>query len=100
MLRAVAARLRLPENEPERRAALVAAEQEQCPLVTGDRRLREAARLEGVEVHGTLWLGRRLVEEGCIAVDELEHAYGRMKLARRRLPWGKVEEQLRDLRGA
>ena len=87
-----------PNTSANDRAALVGAEQENCPLVTGDRRLREAAEAEGVEVHGTLWLVDKLVKEGCLALDELEVAYERMRAAGRRLPWGSVAEQLRRLR--
>ena len=78
-------------------AALAAAEQESCPLLTGDRRLRAAAEEEGVDVHGTLWLAARLVREGHLSVDELREAYSRMRAAGRRLPWEKVQVQLREL---
>lgn len=79
-------------------AALALAEQERCPLLTGDRHLRVAAEAEGVEVRGTLWLAERLVVEGIITVDQLTEAYDRMKAASRRLPWSDVERQLRRLR--
>jgi hypothetical protein len=36
--------------------ALALARQEKCPLLTGDRNLRDAAAAEQTEVHGTLWL--------------------------------------------
>lgn len=80
-------------------AALALAEQEGCPLLTGDRHLREAARAEEVEVHGTLWLGERLVVAGVVHVPKLRAAYERMKTAGRRLPWDEVEHQLRRLAG-
>lgn len=100
VLRVAALGATYPRTSANDRAALVGAEQEQCPLVTGDRRLREADSAEGVEVHGTLRLARRLVDGGCLNADELECAYDRMKAAQRRLPWAQVEEQLMDLRGA
>ncbi len=78
-------------------AALALAEQEACPLVTGDRRLREAADGEGVEVHGTLWVAELLFTEGIVTITELRHAYMRMRDAGRRLPWDAVEDQLRRL---
>ena len=78
-------------------AALALAEQEGCPLVTGDRRLREAADHEGVEVHGTLWVAELLCTEGIVSVAQLRVAYARMRGAGRRLPWQVVEEQLQRL---
>lgn len=80
-------------------AALALAEQRRCPLVTGDRHLRDAARTEGVEVHGTLWLGERLVRGGVVSVARLQTAYEAMRAASRRLPWDEVERQHRHLRG-
>ncbi|MGM0575957.1 MAG: DUF3368 domain-containing protein [Myxococcota bacterium] len=80
-------------------AALAAAEQEGCPLLTGDRNLRMAAQEEGVEVHGTLWVAERLVAVGVITAAQLREAYGRMKASDRRLPWAEVARQLARLEG-
>jgi predicted nucleic acid-binding protein len=78
-------------------AALAAAEQQKCPLLTGDRNLRSAALAEGVEVHGTLWLADRFVSSGIVSLAQLREAYARMRVAGRRLPWAEVDEQLRRL---
>lgn len=44
--------------------ALALARQEQCPLLTGDQKLREASSAEGVTVVGTIWLvGEMLTAE-------------------------------------
>ena len=59
--------------------ALALAHQEHCPLMTGDRYLREAAEHEAVEVRGTLWLMERLIEEGILTVARAEVAYEQMK---------------------
>lgn len=77
--------------------ALALAEQEACPLLTGDRHLRSAAEAEGVTVHGTLWLAERAVETGALTIEELGEVYQRMRDAGRRLPWREVEAQLRRL---
>jgi hypothetical protein len=76
--------------------ALMLARQEQCPLLTGDRRLRGAAARyhPEVDVRGTLWLVQRLKDEGLITAQEAAAAYGRMKDAGSRLPWKEVERQL------
>lgn len=78
-------------------AAMAAAEQEACPLLTGDRNLRVAAEAEGIEVHGTLWVAECLVVAGVVSVDELRDAYAKMKASDRRLPWAEVDRQLRRL---
>jgi len=75
--------------------ALALAKQESCPLVTGDRRLREAANNERVEVKGTLWLIERMFEEKFISKEGARKAYDKMRDANRRLPWAQVIQQLK-----
>ena len=78
--------------------ALALAEYENCPLLTGDRYLREAAEDEGVNVKGTIWLIEQMVKYGKITVEVAEQAYGTMKNSNRRLPWNSVEQSLQELR--
>lgn len=77
--------------------ALALAKQEGCPLLTGDRRLREAAEQEGVESKGTLWLIERMVEESIITVTGAADAYESMFRENRWLPKGEVTKQLKRL---
>jgi hypothetical protein len=91
----LAARYRKPNRNDL--FALVLAEQESCPLLTGDRFLREAALAEGVTVHGTLWVTERMVEARVLSASRLRAAYARMREHGRRLPWGKVEALLERL---
>jgi len=77
-------------------SALALAEQESCPLLTGDRRLRDAATHEGVTVHGTLWVVRRLVDHG-VPVDAVRQAFKAMRGAGRRLPWDRVRRLIQEL---
>lgn len=79
--------------------ALTLARHHICPLLTGDRDLRTVADEHGVEVHGTLWLLERLLQQELIALNQLEQAYKRMRAAQRRLPWNEVEWQLQRLKG-
>lgn len=79
--------------------ALSLAKQEQCPLLTGDARLREAALCENVDVRGTLWLMERLFAAAVLDIAKIEAAYGKMRQENRRLPWQDVEVQLQRLRG-
>ncbi len=74
--------------------ALALAKQEQCPLLTGDAKLREAAIQENIEVHGTLWIMERLFLTRVLNTREAAHAYEKMRQDKRRLPWDQVERQL------
>jgi hypothetical protein len=78
--------------------ALALAKHEQCPLLTGDRRLRIAAEQEHVEVRGTIWLVERLYETGIIDIDRMEQAYESMRHNGRRLPWTEIKRRLRQLK--
>ena len=78
--------------------ALALASQEKCPLLTGDLRLRTAGQLEGVDIHGTLWLIERMVKARTVTVRQAEGAYTKMREAGRRLPWDEIEKQLRALK--
>lgn len=78
--------------------ALVLALDRECPLLTGDKALRQLAGEKGVEVFGTLWLMEQLFEAGLISIDEMESAYETMLNAQRRLPEGEIKRQLKRLR--
>jgi predicted nucleic acid-binding protein len=77
--------------------ALALANQEDCPLLTGDRRLRSASEAEGRAVRGTLWLVEELFGAGLVDAASVRAAYEGMKAQGRRLPWGEIEAQLRRL---
>jgi len=76
--------------------ALVLAEQEQCPLLTGDRRLRALAneRYPTLEIRGTLWLVEQLVTQGHISLTCAQKAYDRMISDGSRLPLQDIKTQL------
>lgn len=78
--------------------ALALARQEECPLLTGDGRLRTAGQTEGIEVHGTLWLIEQMVRARTITFRQADTGYAKMRKAGRRLPWDDVDQQLRALR--
>lgn len=76
--------------------ALVLAKQKECPLLTGDMRLRKAAEKEQVEVKGTIWIIGKLLINEIISVQDARIAYDKMKAKGRRLPWAEVEKQLAE----
>ncbi len=74
--------------------ALVLAKQEDCPLVTGDKALRDAATAERVTLYGTLWLVERMIRERRITVAVAEQSFAQMRDRGSRLPWDTVAELL------
>ena len=74
--------------------ALALAAAKRCPLLTGDKALREAAKKEAVIVHGTIWVTEMLIANGLISVTQARDAFQRMRNAGRRLPWPIAEATL------
>ncbi|MDZ7829361.1 MAG: DUF3368 domain-containing protein [Halofilum sp. (in: g-proteobacteria)] len=81
-------------------AALALARSIGCPLVTGDSRLRAAARTEAIEVHGTVWLIERMLDEHLITTGTARTAFESMRNNGRRLPWQKAERMIRRKSGS
>jgi len=75
-------------------SALALAIQEKCPLLTGDKDLRIAAKKEGVEVHGTIWIVEKLLDQKLIQHPQAKVSFDTMKVNGSRLPWGEVEKLL------
>lgn len=80
--------------------ALLLARREGGILLTGDRRLRNAATTEGVERHGHLWLIERLAEHAIIAKGVLVGVLTSWKNdVRVRLPDEAIDRTVKRLRG-
>lgn len=77
--------------------SLALARQQNCPLLTGDRRLREICDAVGHAVNGMLWLIKEMHDAGLLTREEVVEAYQAMKQQRRRLPWPRVQAQLREM---
>lgn len=75
--------------------ALAVAQQEQCRLLSGDQALREAAKTEGLQVVGTIWLVGEMLHAKIITKKDARAAYHKMKESGRRLPWAEAESQLK-----
>lgn len=80
--------------------ALALANEMQCPLLTGDAALRQAAESEKVEVKGTVWLISEMIQQHRITVAVARAALHKMKVNGRRLPWEIAEEMLVKLEAA
>ena len=72
--------------------ALLLARRERAILLTGDRRLRNAATTEGIERHGHLWMIERLSEQAIVADNTLVKVLLSWKKDPRvRLPDGEID---------
>lgn len=80
--------------------ALALADEKQCPLLTGDAALRQAAEAEQVEVKGTVWLIAEMVQQQRITVAVARAALHKMRVNGRRLPWEVAEQMLVTLETA
>jgi len=76
--------------------ALVLAQDQKCPLLTGDGHLRKAATNESVEVHGTVWLVKEMYEARLITAIEAESAFNTMQVRGSRLPWKEIEKMIAE----
>jgi predicted nucleic acid-binding protein len=74
--------------------ALVLAEIEKCPLLTGDSALRRAAEAENLKVNGTLWLIGDMIQKKLITTVVARAALKKMQNSGRRLPWELAESLL------
>jgi len=78
--------------------ALALAKQEGCPLLTGDKQLRNVALSEEISTMGTIWLLRTMVEHQILTVQQALEAIEKMKNGGRRLPWAEAERILKNLK--
>lgn len=74
--------------------ALALARQECCPLLSGDKALRQAAKKEGVDVRGTIWLVGEMLQTKVVSRKQAKAAYAAMLNDGRRLPEDEIKKQL------
>ncbi|MCK4991970.1 MAG: hypothetical protein KAS29_15835 [Bacteroidales bacterium] len=67
-----------------------------CPLLTGDRKLRKEAEDQGVEVHGTIWVIRGLVDNELIDRRKGIHFLETLKKVNSSLPAVEIENLMRQ----
>ncbi|MFZ7304588.1 PIN domain-containing protein [Avibacterium avium] len=78
--------------------ALSLAKQEKCPLLTGDKALRDAANREAVLIKGTIWVLEQLVIYKKISKDEAMSALDIMLKAGRRLPFDEAKSLIKNIK--
>lgn len=74
--------------------ALALARQECCPLLSGDKALRHAAKKEGVDVRGSIWLVGEMLQAKVVTRKQASTAYAAMLSDGRRLPENEIKKQL------
>ena len=77
--------------------AIVLAQKERCPLLTGDRDLRHAAGQECVLVNGTIWLIEQLLGHNLLTAEEAYLSLEKMEQSGRRLPWDIARARVADI---
>ena len=87
---------RYPNPSPRDLSVLVVADVDDGIVVSGDGPLRDAARNEGMTVHGVLWVLDRLVDEAIITKARAATALNAMLQQGARLPEDPVEGRLED----
>lgn len=68
----------------------------ECPLLTGDRKLKIEAEKQGVEVHGSIWVIRSLVENGLIDKMKGIMLLGLLKEVNSSLPFEEIDKLIRS----
>ena len=64
-------------------------------LLTGDRKLRNASLIDGVEVHGIIYVIDQLVEEGILAKRIAISKLKQLGTSNPRLPKDEIEQRIR-----
>jgi len=66
-----------------------------CPILTGDRKLRIEAEEQGVEVHGTIWVIMRLVDNELIDKKQGVQLLESLKTVNSSLPFEEIDNLIR-----
>lgn len=74
------------------------AKQLNCPLLTGDAKLRSEAIDQGVKVHGSLWVILTLVEQKIISSADGIAYLEKLKVVNDRLPLDEIEKLIKKLK--
>ncbi len=76
--------------------ALITAQSINAILLTGDGNLRRAAELEGVPIHGTLWVLDEMVRLEIISLAQATEALNLMREKGSRLPQTECDKRLKN----
>lgn len=83
---------------PEDIPVMVYAIDNDCRLLTGDKKLRDKAMMENIKVSGVLYITDLLTKEGMIEKEEMAIALDRLLKSNNRLPKRLIKERIEALR--
>lgn len=83
---------------PEDISVMVYAIDNNCRLLTGDKKLKEKAIIENVKVSGVLYLTDLLMQDSEISNDEMIEALERLLNSNNRLPKKLIKERIESLK--
>lgn len=83
---------------PEDISVMVYAIDNDCRLLTGDKKLRDKAMMENIKVSGVLYITDLLTKEGMIEKEEMAIALERLLKSNNRLPKRLIKERIEALR--
>lgn len=83
---------------PEDISVMVYAIDNDCRLLTGDKKLRDKAMMENIKVSGVLYITDLLTKEGIIEKEEMASALERLLKFNNRLPKRLIKERIEALR--
>lgn len=77
---------------------MVYARDNDCRLLTGDKKLRERATLENVKVSGILYITDMMVKESIIDKEKMISALNQLLESNNRLPKRLIRERIESLK--
>jgi predicted nucleic acid-binding protein len=69
-----------------------------CPMLTGDQRMREVAEKLNIEVHGSIWIVDELVTKSLISNEKAIELFEQLLITNSRLPKDEIEKRINKLK--
>lgn len=69
-----------------------------CPMLTGDRKMREVAEKMGLEVHGSIWIIDELIGNNLISTEKARILLEQLQLTNSWLPKDEIEKRINKLK--
>lgn len=74
------------------------AYQLKCPLLTGDKKLRNEAEDLNIEVHGSIWVINELIEKGIVSWAKGTELLEKLKLINASLPHDEINKLIKKFK--
>jgi len=69
-----------------------------CPMLTGDKKMREIAVKIGIEVHGSIWVIDELLNTGLISSEKAIELLEQLLMTNSWLPRNEIEKKINELK--